>query len=300
MKKESTNLAIVSNNTFEASKSVNLQHYDISSALQTTLKFKELINIFCHKIENLIPHSGFIYENEEFTLKLSNGIKTRHTCTYALKAEEMQLGNLTIMRRQRFDDEEIKLLETLLCSLIYPLKNATLYSQALKMAYTDPLTKTSNRAAFDDSLQREIQLAHRNATHLSIIFFDIDHFKNINDTYSHECGDIALASAANCIKEAVRGSDMVFRYGGEEFVILLSDTPLEGAKVIADRIRQHVEKHTIAYDRNIIKLTASLGVSSLKGNDNIDSLINRADNAMYRAKNNGRNQVQLESSVFLV
>lgn len=300
MKEETGNLAIVSNNTFEASKAVNLHHYDISSALQTSLEFDELVNLFSNKIQKLIPHSGFQYENDEFNLKIEQGIVTKHSCTYALKVEEMQLGNLKIMNRQRFADEEIKLLESLLCSLIYPLRNATLFNQALKMAYTDPLTATNNRAAFNDSLQREIKLAQRNSKHLSIIFFDIDHFKTINDTYGHECGDKALASAANCIKEAVRGSDMVFRYGGEEFVIILSDTSLDGANSIANRIHQSIENHTIAYGMDIIKLTASLGISSLRGNDSSDSLIKRADEAMYQAKKNGRNQIQLESAVQLV
>jgi len=299
MKKKSANIAIVSNNSFEASKAVNLHHYDISSALQTSLEFNELINIFSNKIKTLIPHTGFVYENDEFNLNISQGIVTKHSCTYALKVEETQLGNLKIMRRQRFGNDEIKLLESLLCSLIYPLRNATLFNQALKMAYTDPLTKTNNRTAFNDSLQREIQLSHRNARHLSIIFFDIDHFKNVNDFYGHECGDIALASAANCIKEVVRSSDMVFRYGGEEFVILLSDTDLEGASTMAERIRSKIENHSIAYGMEVLKLTASLGVSSLKGNDTVDSLIKRADSAMYTAKDKGRNQVQLEAAVVL-
>lgn len=300
MKKESANLAIVSNNTFEASKAVNLHHYDISSALQTTLEFDELIQIFSNKIQSLIPHNGFSYENDEFGLAIKKGIFTKHSCTYALKVENMQLGSLKIMRHQRFDDEEIKLFESLLCCLIYPLKNATLFNQALQMAHTDPLTKTKNRAAFKDTLQREIKLALRNSTHLSIIFFDIDHFKAVNDIYGHECGDIALTSAANCIKNAVRGSDIVFRYGGEEFVILLSDTDIVGAKIMADRIRKNVENHTIAYGMEILKLTASLGISSLRGNDDCDSIIKRADNAMYRAKKNGRNQTQVELAASVV
>jgi len=299
MKKKSATLGIVSNNTFEASKAVNLHHYDISSALQTTLEFDELIGIFSKKIKTLIPHNGFSYENDEFNLNISQGIVTKHSCTYALKVEDMQLGSLKIMRRQQFDNEEIKLLESLLCSLIYPLKNATLFNQALKMAYTDPLTKTNNRMAFSDSLQREIKLSHRNARHLSIIFFDIDHFKHINDSYGHDCGDIVLASAANSIKEAVRGSDIVYRYGGEEFVIILSDTTLDGATVMAERIRSKIENHTIAYGMDIIKLTASLGVSTLRGNDTAESLIKRADNAMYTAKDKGRNQIQVESVALL-
>ena len=295
MKKKPGNLAIINNNTFEASKAVNLHHYDISSALQTTLEFNELINIFSHKIKDLIPHNSFVYKNEEFDLKIDQGIITKHACTYALKVEDMQLGSLKIMRNQRFEDNEVKLLETLLCSLIYPLKNATVLNLALKKAYTDPLTKTNNRTAFSDLVQREIKLSNRNSRPLSIVFFDIDFFKKINDTHGHECGDLALSSAASCIKAAVRESDMIFRYGGEEFVILLSDTNLEGAKIIAERIRSKIENHTIAYGMEVIKFTASLGVSSLRENDTLDLFVSRADMAMYCAKEKGRNQVQVES-----
>jgi diguanylate cyclase (GGDEF)-like protein len=217
-----------------------------------------------------------------------------------LKVEEMGLGVLKIMRRQSFDENEVKQLENLLCCLIYPLKNATLYKQAISMAHTDPLTQTYNRTAFDDSLMREMGLAHRKSNPLSVIFFDIDHFKEINDNYGHEGGDIVLASAASCIKDALRASDIVFRYGGEEFVMLLNDTPLEGAKIIAERIRASLENHTVAYGMELIKITASLGISSLRENDTREMLIKRADEAMYRAKEKGRNQVQIELSAQLV
>lgn len=299
MKNKSANLVVVSNNTFEAKKAVNLQHYDISSALQTTLDFSELIHIFSNKIQEHIPHNSFIYSNEEFNLEIKNGIETKNSLAYALKVEDIKLGNLKIMRTQPFKNEDLALLESLLCSLIYPLKNATLFKQAVSMAFTDPLTKALNRAALEDSLKREIHLAHRRSNHLSAIFLDIDHFKSINDIHGHEGGDIALASVANCIKDALRGSDVVFRYGGEEFVILLSDTNLDGAKIIAERIRQNIEQHTIAYGIDILKLTASLGISTLKGNDTCDSFIKRADDAMYQAKEKGRNQIQEEVSAKL-
>jgi diguanylate cyclase (GGDEF)-like protein len=168
------------------------------------------------------------------------------------------------------------------------------------MAFTDALTKTYNRASFDDSLQREINLAHRKSQHLSIIFLDIDHFKTINDNYGHECGDTALVSVAGLMKETLRSTDIVFRYGGEEFVILLNDTDIDGANIISERIRQQIEKHTIAYGMDMIKLTVSLGISSLRGNDTPDSLVSRADAAMYQAKNNGRNRVEVEAAVQLV
>jgi len=98
---------------------------------------------------------------------------------------------------------------------------------------------------------------------------------------------------AKWIKESLRNSDIIFRYGGEEFVILLSDTDANGAELLADRIRASIENHTIAYGMETIKITASLGVSTLRNNDTIESFILRADKAMYTAKNKGRNQVVL-------
>jgi len=291
MNRKSANLAIISNNTFDATKAVNLHNYDISSALQTTLEFNELIAIFSSKIAHKIPHSAFVYNNPEFDLEVKSGVFTRHSCNYALKVEQQQLGELKLMRNHRFSDADLQLLETLLCCLIYPLKNATLFHQALKKAYTDPLTHTHNRASFDDSIKREMSLAVRNAKSLSLIFLDIDHFKTINDTYGHECGDATLVLGVKWIKENLRDSDIVFRYGGEEFVILLNGTDANGAELLAERIRASIESHTIAFGMETLKITASLGVSTLRDNDTLESFVQRADKAMYTAKNRGRNQV---------
>ena len=293
MKEKTGNLAVISNNTFTASKSVKLHHYDISSALQTTLKFDELVTIFSQKVQALIPHSGFVYNNDIFDLEIQNGIATQHTCSYALTIENQKLGKLTLMRRKRFNKSEIQLLENLLCCLIYPLRNATLFQQAVKLAHTDPLTQTNNRAAFDDSVNREINLALRNSHYLSAIFLDIDHFKAINDKYGHACGDLVLSTIAEWIKECARNSDIIFRYGGEEFVILLSNTNQAGAELLAERVRSKIEHNTLAYDMDILKMTVSLGVSTLRVNDTVESFIERADKAMYLAKKNGRNQVNL-------
>jgi diguanylate cyclase (GGDEF)-like protein len=291
MSKKSANLAVISNNTFESAKAVNLNHYDISSALQTTLDFNKLIAVFSSKIEAMVPHSAYVYSNAEFGLEIKNGVFTRHSCSYALKVEEQPLGTLKLMRNHKFAESELKLLETLLCCLIYPLKNATLYQLALRMAYTDPLTQANNRAAFDDSVRREISLAVRHAKPLAMIFLDIDHFKQINDHYGHDCGDFTLASAAKRIKDNLRASDMLFRIGGEEFVMLLSGTDLAGAELLAERIRSSIERHTLAYGMETLNITVSLGVSTLQPDEGADSFIKRADAAMYQAKNTGRNRV---------
>jgi diguanylate cyclase (GGDEF)-like protein len=293
MKNESSNLAVISNKTLEATKVVNLNHYDISSALQTTLEFNKLVAIFCSKIESMLPHSAYMFTNAEFGLEIKKGVFSRHSCSYALKIEGQHLGELKLMRATKFSNSELELLETLLCCLVYPLKNAALYQRAIKMAYTDPLTQANNRASFDNQVEREISLAQRYGKSLALVFLDIDHFKSINDGYGHECGDIVLAATAKWIKKSLRGSDILFRYGGEEFVVLLSETDLAGAEVVAERIRATIAAHALSYDMSTLNVTASLGISVLKPGDSVDSLVKRADEAMYRSKHNGRNQVSV-------
>lgn len=299
MTKISPDLAIIDNNTFDAPKFVNLNYYDIGSALQTTLEFNKLIPIFSSKIESMIHHSAFVYTNAEFGLEIKSGVFTQHSCSYALKFEKQPLGELKLMRNHRFDDVELKLLETLLCCLIYPLKNATLFHQALKITYIDPLTQTTNRASFNDFIKREMSLAVRHTKSLSIIFLDIksvsDCFNAINDQHGQEFWNITLTGVTKCIKENLRSSDVIFRVGGEEFVILLSDTDLAGAELVAERIRNTLEFHTLAYDRATIKITANLGVCTLRAGDTVDTFIQRADDAMCKAKRSGRNQVMLAS-----
>jgi diguanylate cyclase (GGDEF)-like protein len=296
MKGKTANLAIVSNNTLPTKKSNKLQHqHNIINALQTTLEFKQLITLFSEKVEEIIPHSGCIYTNEEFNLEIELGNKTHHSCSYTLTIDEKQLGNLKLMRRNRFTHEELQLLETLLCYLVYPLNNASLLKQAIDQAHIDPLTQAKNRAAFDSTVSREISLALRNDNSLSAIFLDIDHFKSINDDFGHACGDMVLSVTAKLIKQCARDSDLVFRYGGEEFVLLLSNTDLSGAQLLAERIRKKLEHHTLAFDMEPVKITASLGIATLKSTDSLESFIQRADSAMYQAKDRGRNQVMLEN-----
>ncbi len=296
MKGKTANLAIVSNNTLPTKKSNKLQHqHNIINALQTTLEFKQLITLFSEKIEEIIPHSGCIYTNEEFNLEIELGNKTHHSCSYTLTIDEKQLGNLKLMRRNRFTHEELQLLETLLCYLVYPLNNASLLKQAIDQAHIDPLTQAKNRAAFDSTVSREISLALRNDNSLSAIFLDIDHFKSINDDFGHACGDMVLSVTAKLIKQCARDSDLVFRYGGEEFVLLLSNTDLSGAQLLAERIRKKLEHHTLAFDMDPVKITASLGIATLKSTDSLESFIQRADSAMYQAKDRGRNQVMLKN-----
>ncbi|MBF0611678.1 MAG: diguanylate cyclase [Magnetococcales bacterium] len=163
--------------------------------------------------------------------------------------------------------------------------------QALELArisQTDALTGLFNRRFFDEAIQLEMERADRYNRPLSFIMVDLDHFKQVNDTYGHPVGDQVLRELAQVLRQSVRKSDMVFRYGGEEFAILLPEATLEGVTSLGEKVRQAIENHQFA---GVGHKTASLGATVLASGDTVETLIQRADAALYSAKRNGRNQV---------
>ena len=166
------------------------------------------------------------------------------------------------------------------------------------LASTDPLTKLYNRRYFSDISANIFNILKRDHKPLSIIMLDIDKFKKINDTYGHKVGDLVLVKLSELLKNSLRTSDIICRYGGEEFVVLLPKTDLQGAAIVAENIRKTVEASIIAVDNNTLKFTISLGVSevSFEKEQSVEQPINRADDAMYVAKNSGRNRVVKEDS----
>ncbi len=157
-----------------------------------------------------------------------------------------------------------------------------------RFATTDDLTGAYNRRQFGEVIKYEIHRAVRYADTLSLIMFDLDHFKRINDTYGHNAGDEVLKTVADIVKDNIRVTDTFARVGGEEFTVLAPATGLEGAKVVADKLRKSIESHAF---ETVGTVTASLGVAEFERDEAIDALIKRADNALYEAKKHGRNRV---------
>ena len=182
-------------------------------------------------------------------------------------------------------------MESLIASLLYPLRNALLYRAAIQTALRDSLTGTGNRIAMDQALGREVELARRNLMPLSILMLDLDHFKRINDQYGHSHGDEALRTVAMAIKGSLRNVDMVFRFGGEEFLALLSNTSSAGAIQVGERLRHAVEDLQFTVDGQPVPLSISLGCASLAAGEGVDDLLRRADAALYAAKRDGRNRL---------
>ena len=166
------------------------------------------------------------------------------------------------------------------------------YEQKLiQMNIKDGLTGVYNRRFLQTRLGEEYNRSKRYGAKLSLIMIDIDFFKKVNDTYGHQCGDAVLQSVATNINCHIRKTDYLARFGGEEFCCLLPETDLPGALVLAERFRRVVEAQTTLCQEHNIKVTISLGVAEFTGEDTAESLLKRADEALYEAKHSGRNRV---------
>lgn len=163
---------------------------------------------------------------------------------------------------------------------------------ASEMSMTDALTGLLNRYGLHRALQRELSEARRYMRPLSCLLIDIDFFKTVNDTYGHGAGDTALQQAARVITESVRGSDVVCRYGGEEFLVLAPETGADGARALAEKIRQSFSARLFGEGAPVFPLTLSTGVAQLGDNESGNDMIARADEALYHAKQTGRDRVE--------
>lgn len=164
-------------------------------------------------------------------------------------------------------------------------------------AHTDPMTKIYNKGFLTEALEAEFKRAKALHSEFSVLFFDLDHFKKINDTYGHDAGDYVLKEVTSLVRTGhIRPKDIFGRYGGEEFVILLGNTNATNAGLIAERIRAAIEAHPFIYDGKRLPVTASLGVAELRTDiDSATTLLKAADKALYHAKQNGRNKVTIGS-----
>lgn len=266
---------------------------NIASILQRTLEIEQLITLFSQQIKPAIPHDGISFHNDPVGLVFKFGKKSNYKNHYRLLVNGEPLGEITLYRSWEFSGEDKTIFEYTLCGLVYPLRNAIMYRKALFAAHKDALTGVYNRSTLEESLDREVKLASRYDRPLSLTILDIDNFKAINDNYGHSVGDIVIVETIKRVMTCIRSTDIVFRYGGEEFVILLSNTDIDGASQLAERIRRAVCKTPVIHDNDNINVTISLGTAQMKPNEINANFFTRADAALYQAKGGGKNQVRI-------
>jgi diguanylate cyclase (GGDEF)-like protein len=186
-------------------------------------------------------------------------------------------------------DSELLLLRTVADQVAVAVNHARLYERQQQLALTDSLTGCMNRRSFEMQLERDLRLATRMRQPVSLIMLDIDHFKRVNDSFGHDAGDAALRFLADVLRDELRGVDTAARYGGEEFAVILPQANLEGALIVAERLRARIETTEIP---EIGHITASLGIATFPLHANSRAqLVSTADQALYEAKHEGRNRI---------
>ena len=170
---------------------------------------------------------------------------------------------------------------------------AEYHEEIYRLTIQDGLTRAHNQRALTEFLDREVARSQRHHRPLSVLMFDIDKFKGINDTYGHLCGDFVLRELAGCVNETVRKEDLFARYGGEEFALVLVETGREEACVAGERVRARVEANAFRFETTPIRLTISVGVATTTGEEDVTpaALLKAADDRLYQAKRSGRNRV---------
>ncbi|MCQ8877568.1 diguanylate cyclase [Pseudoalteromonas shioyasakiensis] len=185
-----------------------------------------------------------------------------------------------------------------ICVILYDVTDEAVNKKELEevnrkleqMSQTDSLTKLNNRGHWENTLRQEFLRIKRNAGKSTLLMFDIDHFKKINDEYGHRCGDEALKHIADLLRKTLRETDIAGRYGGEEFAVTLLDSDKQGAEVFAERLRSLIENSSVYFDGQQIKMTVSIGYASFDASfERYEKWIEAADKALYASKANGRN-----------
>ncbi len=211
---------------------------------------------------------------ESIEISIATGISKQEEASHKTQSEITRLLN----RMEELENETNKL--------------RVQVTQERARALIDPVTKLHNRAALDQQLEQEVNRCARYGVPFSLILWDLDHFKKVNDTYGHQAGDKVLRVVGSLLGKRQRTTDFTARYGGEEFACLLPETDLAGAQQLAEDIRKCIADSDFRYRGNKVRITVSAGITNFQPQDTAESMLSRADAALYKAKENGRNQVK--------
>ena len=234
--------------------------------------------------------------------KLHQTVKNTHDITDLKKSVSQQLSGLmhAMDAFKRKEEEREARLQGRYEDLIGKVEEMEQETHKVKAhmeeerlrARTDPLTGLPNRAAYDEHMEQEYERWSRYSTPFTVVVCDLDLFKRVNDTYGHLAGDKVLRLVAKVITKNIRVTDFVARYGGEEFVIMLPSTSVDEAVVAMEKLRTSMESSPFNFHGKPVGITMSFGITDIRDGDSMDDVFSRADEALYQAKENGRNQVK--------
>ena len=255
--------------------------------LQTSLELEKILNMFAMEAAKFVDFSGLYFKNGQISQSIRGSRKGKSERQFELKISGEFIGILTYAVNTPISLTNYKILNELHQYLVYPLKNAIQYHQAMQLAMQDALTGLGNRRYFDEQLKRAMHHANRHRSHVGLIVCDLDMFKSIIDNFCHQIGDKVLMHFANALRSSVRDSDSIFRFGGDEFSIIVESASDQSLIVIESRIN-----HALAQDALLAKyqVTTSLGMTFMNRADSETSFFERADKLLYQNKlSAGRN-----------
>lgn len=274
----------------------------------------ETSNLLISDIPNRPMLGTRIISKYDWLIKVEDTGKYKSAALFPLKRGKEIIGIQLLLSTDinRYNkDDGTTFLQKLAAMIAISIENCINRQRTLELGYQDGLTSAYNRRYFDERLKHEVDRCSRNKTDLVCLFIDVDFFKHINDRYGHQVGDAVLVRLVALMSEQVRSSDIVARYGGEEFSIILPDTGIQLAHEVAERIRSTVETQKLIVNDNTLSITVSIGLASLSQirfqmstdktdtahteTENLDQLLlKKADEALYQAKQTGRNQVVIK------
>lgn len=283
-------LNIFDNQNFEFNSFNSFDNTDYSSTsrnfalleqLQTTLELDKLLNIFAMEASKYVDFSGLYFQKSELKSIVRGSKPGKSERQFELKINGHFLGLLTYAINTPISLTNYKKLNELHEHLIYPINNAIQYQKAINLAMQDGLTSLGNRRYFDEQLKRAMHHANRHQKHVGLIVADLNKFKLINDTFGHHVGDEILINFGVALKSSIRDSDSVFRFGGDEFAIIVEDAGDESLSVIERRINEAI-KHDFLLTK--YQISCSLGSTFMNRADTESSFFKRADKALYKNK----------------
>lgn len=261
--------------------------------LNASLELEHIIKTIVQTINEHTVIDHFEYSNDVIGSYLVVGDKQANQFTYTIIDENNEhLGEVIISRKTTLSQQDIDIIESLLCYAMFAVRNHLKYEYAKQSSLTDPLTDLGNRRALLKTLNHERELAKRNNQPFSVLALDIDNFKTINDCYGHEVGDLLLKQISKRFKKATREYDELFRLGGDEFVVVLNQADAETALHVAYRVLKSIGQKTFRIKDHELSVTMSIGVAIYTAGDDTSALLDRADQALYRAKNQGKNCIR--------
>ena len=271
----------------------------LARKLSMTLSLEEQVAVLAEELAESIDYDSLTYRHRigNRDLVYATGKGGNHRCDYRLNLEGEHYGALTLARRTRFSEAEMQGLEMLLSVAICPIRNACRHEAIEQAALTDALTGIPNKRSLDDTLRRTCSLNDRHGEPYSLILFDLDHFKAVNDQHGHVIGDHLLRETAQKLNAMLRNSDSIYRFGGEEFAIMLPHTSLEDASEVADRIRAYIRDICIPCGESTVSVTGSCGVATRLEGESPEQWLARADEALYRAKDAGRDSTRCAPAI---